>query len=260
MATRLKQGQPDDVLYLYGVTMAPAGAIPHVIGVDGSAELESIVYAGFVCWVSRVPKAEFADNLARNMENLDWLAEASVRHQRVVSAVAQHQDMLPTRFGTIFLSESTLKADIDARKKSLESNLKRIAGCDEWGIKVFRSRPRVGPSRTAKSGRDYLQAKSELLRARESKGSKAEIEPLAAALKEVAQDIAYGGAISGGQPGLQWQGSVLLKRGARKKLESIIKKFSQQWEGLLRIECSGPWPPYSFVSRSDKPAAASEAR
>jgi hypothetical protein len=62
-------------------------------------------------------------------------------------------------------------------------------------------------------------------------------------------EVSDGGKISAGQRGLQMQSSLLLKRGNRKKLEATLKKYSDQWADSGRIECTGPWPPYSFVSR-----------
>ena len=252
MATRLNKNHAGKVLYLYGITKAPARNAPEVAGIDGSAAVERIPCAGLVCWISRVSNSEFADNLSTNMENLEWLAAVSVRHQRVVSAIAQRHDILPTRFGTVFLSEDSLAEDVRARKRGLERDLKRVTGSDEWGIKVFRLHSRTEAAIEASSGKAYLQKKAALLRSRESKSQNGEIGDLAEALKSISGEMAYGGAVSEGQRGLQWQASVLLRRSNRKRLEAVIRKFAQQWQGIRRIECSGPWPPYSFVSRTEK--------
>jgi hypothetical protein len=61
-----------------------------------------------------------------------------------------------------------------------------------------------------------------------------------------------GGAVSRGQRGLEWQGSLLVKRIQSRKLQQLVARFSQEWEGARRIELSGPWPPYSFVSRGQE--------
>ena len=71
------------------------------------------------------------------------------------------------------------------------------------------------------------------------------------ALAEVASETAPAGKVSGGQRGLSFQTSLLVKRTKRKKLESILEKFAREWTRERRIECTGPWPPYSFVSRPD---------
>jgi hypothetical protein len=71
------------------------------------------------------------------------------------------------------------------------------------------------------------------------------------ALANVATETAPAGNVSRGQRGLSFQTSLLVKRTQRKKLESVLEKFASEWRRERRIECTGPWPPYSFVSRPD---------
>jgi hypothetical protein len=82
------------------------------------------------------------------------------------------------------------------------------------------------------------------------------VQRLLQALEGIAVQSAIGtGAVSRGQRGLHWQGSLLVKRSQRAKLQQLMARFSQEWEGKRRIELSGPWPPYSFVSRSQEKEA-----
>lgn len=76
-----------------------------------------------------------------------------------------------------------------------------------------------------------------------------ELTELQSALGEVAEETAPAGRISSGQRGLLFQTSLLVKRANRQRLESVLKKFSREWAETRRIECTGPWPPYSFVSQ-----------
>lgn len=240
----------DKVLYLYGITRA-THPIPEIAGVDDASLIETITCGGLVCWISRVPRADFADNLPKNIENLDWLAAMSVRHQRAVSAIAELDDILPARFGTVFLSDASLCDDIKGRKAELTADFKRIAGSEEWGVKVFALAGQSTPLPAgARTGKDYLQAKSSLLRQRTRKEADEEIAGFAEELKALAVASADGGSISGGRRDLQYQTSLLLKKSDRKKLQALLERFSRKWKQRRRIESSGPWPPYSFVSRS----------
>jgi hypothetical protein len=250
MATGLKSRDSNRVLYLYGITLDGEGTAPGIAGVDAVAAVEAVSCAGLVCWISRVDKTEFAEDLARNMENLEWLAEVSVRHQHVVAAIATTRDILPTRFGTVFRSPASLSADVEKNKALLVRDLKRISGCEEWGVKVFASPAQPQATARGKSGRDYLQAKAAALRSEEPRTGDGEVQRLLRALEGIAVQSAPGtGAVSRGQRGLHWQGSLLVKRTQRAKLQQLMVRFSQEWEGERRIELSGPWPPYSFVSR-----------
>ncbi len=113
-----------------------------------------------LCWVSYVDRCEFADQLSEKMDDLDWLAAASVRHQQSVADVAAHTRILPARFGTVFLNYESLEADIRQRKSLLILALKRVANADEWGVKVFRARQAAAATVSARSGREYLTGKA----------------------------------------------------------------------------------------------------
>lgn len=234
------------VLYFYGVTR-DLGAKVSAEGVDGFAPVEALSCAGLVCWASRVSRAEFADQLAENMENLEWLAAASVRHQRVVGEIASRAAILPARFGTVFLSEASLEAHVRKNKRSLLAAFRRIAHADEWGVKVFAAaRPQVRAMGAA-SGTEYLRRKAAALET--ARGAlDPDVRSFAQALRRIAQATAPGGKVSGGQRDLEWQASFLLRRSRQKKWRAVLDRFAARWQKSRRIECTGPWPPYSFVS------------
>ncbi len=168
----------------------------------------------FLCWVSSVDAVAFSDAINRNMENLDWLALHSVRHQQVVGEVAAKSAVIPARFGTVFSSEEALLSNVTARKSVLKKVLAKVNAADEWGVKVFAEPQPAPPAMTeAKSGLDYLQQKAARMKKRPERSDE-ELTALAHALAKV-------------------------------------KKFVKQWDGVRRIEVNGPWPPYSFVSDAE---------
>jgi len=258
MAAELTQ-HDDRVLYLYGISELLPADLPQEIGV-ALAKIEAVECGGVVCWVSWVPGIDFERNLARNMENLDWLAEASVAHQRAVSAIAKQTEILPARFGTVFRSETSLRQHVRRRTRHLRRDFERVRGADEWGVKVFgiTLQSAAVPKIQSKvhSGKDYLKAKAALLpKRREAAATDGDLKKFQEALNRVARETAKVGNVSSGQRGLAFQTSLLIKRRDRKKLESVLKKFSDSWENRRRIECTGPWPPYSFVSRPEGEAS-----
>jgi hypothetical protein len=120
--------------------------------------------------------------------------------------------------------------------------LKRISGCEEWGIKVFGLGVQPPAATEMKSGRDYLEARAAALRTEAPRDGGPEVQRLLRALEAVAIETAPGsGAVSRGQRGLQWQGSLLVKREQRKKLQQVMARFSREWERARRLEVSGPW-------------------
>lgn len=190
------------------------------------------------------------------MQNLEWLAEASVRHQAVLSELARRGAVLPARFGLVFSSEAALTRHVAGRARELLSQFRKIEGADEWGIKIFRLQPGPELISSTASGADYLRKKADALRAELARAQKGktvakEIRELAGELKRLARDVAPGGSVSRGQPGLEWQVSILLPRSARPRFDSLIGRWARTWAGIHRIEVTGPWPPYSFVKEKE---------
>ena len=238
------------VLYLYAISQMPQQDAPVIAaeGIDGAAPVESLRCDDYLCWISRVAKAEFADHVAERMQDLEWLAAAGLRHQRVVGEIANQLPTLPARFATVFLNEKSLAKHVSERKKALRAAFDRVAGADEWGVKVFAIVPAKKRAQQAPaSGSEYLKRKAELLQPRAAKKLDAEVEKFVAALQRLAIANAPGGKASTGQPGLVWHGALLVGRKDRKKLEAVLEKYARQWQDARRIDCSGPWPPYSFV-------------
>jgi len=236
------------VLYLYGVSQSRPGDTTRQPGVDGLAPIEAVECDGMVCWISRVSAADFGENLARNMENLDWLAQASVAHQRAIAAINRDGEILPARFGTVFRNEESLREHIRQRVRRLRADFQRVKDAEEWGVKVF-SVASSAPRAAIGSGKDYLKAKAAQLHRKTAADPDGELARFEQALSQIAVQTAAAGKISAGQRGLRFQTSLLVKKKDRKKLETLLHRFSQRWAETRQIECSGPWPPYSFVSR-----------
>ncbi len=244
---------PARVIHLYGLTQSPGPSTElfrDLKGVDGATRVEPIECAGLTCWVSHVPETDFARNLAKNMQDLDWLAAATTRHQQVVSAIAQAADVLPARFGIEFLNDKSLRSHIESRQLMLKADFNRIRGKEEWGIKVF-ALPIVSlPKKKIRSGKEYLQAKSALSR-RVPESAGPDLLDFATKLRLIADEVAEGGKFAGSRRDLEFHQTILLKRVDRKKLESLVRRFSGKWKDRRRFECTGPWPPFSFVSQPE---------
>jgi hypothetical protein len=258
MATELKR-DAGRVLYLYGITESLPGRHAGVPGVDRKSAVEPIECEGVVCWISRVAAEEFEKELNRNMENLDWLASASVAHQSVLGAIATQAEVLPARFGTVFRNLSSLRKHVRAGLREFQKDFQRLKDADEWGVKVFALKPAeaTNASRAARSGRAYLMARAALAPRRDARPqTDHELQEFAKELDRVAEETAAVGRISSGQRGLAFQRSLLVKRENRPRMESVLRKFSERWAETRKIECTGPWPPYSFVSAKAESAGS----
>ena len=148
-------------------TAAPAIAAE---GIDGASPVEALRCGNYLCWVSRVPRHEFADTISDRMQDLEWLATTGLRHQRAVAEISAQLTALPARFGTVFLSEESLAQHVTGRSAAFKKAFGRVADADEWGIKIFAEPKRVvRPATKAASGSDYLKRKAELLQPRKGR-------------------------------------------------------------------------------------------
>lgn len=237
-------------LYVYGVTEIPEKSFSvDSEAVDGLGVVEPIAEAGYLCWASKVSRQEFALDLQQNMQNLEWLAACSIRHQKVLSEIGEVTQVLPARFGTVFLSPDSLLADFREKLPNLKAVFRRIADADEWGIKVFgTAQTRTSAAVSASSGIDYLKQKSAALQSSSAGRRDEEAEAFGAELAALSEASVPGGKASSGQPGVLWSASFLVKRSQKKHFDQLLKKYAERWSGSRRIDVSGPWPPYSFVS------------
>ena len=245
---------PKQALYPYGISKFPGGKASAKItssGIDGIHPVQAVVCGDFLCWVSTVDANDFADAVDRNMENLEWLALHSVRHQQVVAELAAMGTVIPARFGTLFSSEQALMKNVEGRKAALQKVFARIAEADEWGVKIFAEQAPAPPvTSQARSGKEYLQQKAARLKRRPER-DEAGLQEFATELEKIATDSAPTGKVSGVQPNLLWQATFLVPRSKRKQWDQALKEFVKKWSGTRRIEVNGPWPPYSFVSDAE---------
>jgi hypothetical protein len=237
---------PKAPLYFYGVSKGPAAAEKiAVAGVDGLHRVQPFACAGLLCWVSSVDES-FVERISSSMEDLEWLADSGVRHQHAVAAISDKTKMIQARFGTVFLSQESLASHIQKTKDIILRSIRDFEGADEWGVKVYVV-PQPVAAAAGVSGKDYLQRKAANLQSRSHAAPDEETREFARALSKISKDTAGTSSIASGQRNLQWQSSFLLPRSRRKQWDALLKRYARRWAGKRQIECSGPWPPYSFV-------------
>lgn len=235
----------EGLLYLYGIS-AKNPKVKITGSIHGTAAVECLEDLGLTAWFSRVPEAEFGEKLASNMENLEWLSGASVRHQRTVSQISQAVTLLPARFGTVFKGEDSLLEHMRAEKAKLSATLARIEGTEEWGVKLFLNPSPPASAIEAASGRDYLRAKA-MIQVKKRTELDPDVVEFARELQAIAADSAPPGKVSSGQGNLEWQASFLVRKKDRPRWDAMLKRYATRWADRREIECTGPWPPYSFV-------------
>jgi Gas vesicle synthesis protein GvpL/GvpF len=75
------------------------------------------------------------------LADMEWVGRTAMAHEAVVEFFAARKGVtvIPMKLFTMFSSHERALADIAARRRSIAAAMKRIAGAEEWGIRVLRS-------------------------------------------------------------------------------------------------------------------------
>lgn len=265
----------DHGVWLYAITRASAGQ-GEWNGSRGVAEtpLEAIDEGGLRAVASRVPLAEFgADALRRNLEDLDWLATTARAHDAVISTVGHMGTVIPMRLATVYLDDDRVRSMLSQHDHELRFTLDRLAGRTEWGVKAYR-RPGVlvgaatsgattaGPGAGAVSAgptdgsgtarprrRDQLSAQrsADEITARRAQEVHSALTILAAdSRRHPPQDP----KLTGRREQMALNGSYLVDDSRLDEFASAVAALDDERCGL-RLELTGPWPPYSFAGNGE---------
>ncbi len=258
--------------YLYGIAPRNGGGEAEIAGqagLDGSAPVRAIPLDHLVAIASPVSLAELGPAAIRaRAGDLDWIETMVRGHASVVEAVHRQRGILPAKFGTVFPSADALLAALERDETRFRAQLDRLAGCDEWGIRLCIDpsplRTRLESADPSLPGLDHEAVasgpgKSYLLRRRRE-------DLLAAALERALSDLAArcfarlarhaAAQVQTVQsrrnaPGTDGEvellrAAFLVKRDHVPAFRATAARLPRGEQGL-RCACSGPWPPYSFA-------------
>lgn len=232
------------------VSKAPAG-IPGSTGLFAEP-------AGASLWVigSEVPLEQYGgEALERTLQDLERVAPIAVAHEAVVSHFSGRRGatVVPMKLFTMFSTIDRAVAETAKRRGEIRAVVRRISGCDEWGVRITR-RPMAHPApqrpvRPA-TGAAFLAArKAARDEAREAvrsvidgaEGAYRALEPLARAARR--REGAPEGAVA---PLLD--AAFLVPRAGRARFRAAAARFARAGEGAgFDLILTGPWPAYNFV-------------
>ena len=194
--------------------------------------------------------------LDSRLRDLDWVARAALAHEGVVEHFARSRSVsvIPAKLFTMFSTIDKALADVAGRRASLDRVMKRIAGSEEWGVRITRQLPVAGPAAATrpKTGTAFLTAK----KATRDALANARTEAATAAadafkrLARIARDATQ--REKRAEPGtnppiLEAAFLVPVKARARFKAEAArLAKACAQAGAELTL--TGPWPAYNFIS------------
>jgi hypothetical protein len=246
-------------LWAYAITEHGGGDLSRLTGVAGGT-VRTVTAGGFTVLVSDVDLTEFGEvALRRNMENLTWLEEVARAHHHVVDAAIRLFPLLPTRLATVYSSAAAMAAALARRREELRAALRRVGGRVEWGVKTYAA-PQAAPvqagGETAPSeggaGLAYLKRRREQLTATERSaraalaGARAVHEELSGRAAQTRLHPPQSAQLSGNQMPMLLNTAYLLDESASDGFASAVEDAGIA-HPELRLELTGPWPPYSFA-------------
>ena len=214
----------------------------------------------------KVPWRELAAVIARRDDDAAPTMDDVLHHEVVVGSVRQQGPALPVRFGTVFRDESSLASAIADRYDGLKADLDRLGDKVELSLTALWSGSEHGassartetPSRDRSAGARYLYTRAEAFRRDEMTQERARM--LARMLDQVLGAHAIERRVS----------LVPTSRIAARIVylldQTKVEAFRTAFDAIrgtraMRLLLTGPWPPYSFVSRMEMDAgAATEIR
>ncbi|HET7016248.1 MAG TPA: GvpL/GvpF family gas vesicle protein [Streptosporangiaceae bacterium] len=251
-----------EALWVYAVTRPDAA--PPVTGVAGGpVRLADAV--GLAAVVSPVDLAEFGEEpLRRNLEKLPWLEAVARAHHQVVAETARTSQVVPMRLATVYRTKTALVRMLVQRAADFEAVLARTVHCSEWGVKAYLSAARAAEPAVAAvgsgpgSGADYLKRRRAQLAADEDARHSvaASAQGLHAALCAVAEAAALhrpqDPQLSGIRAHMIMNATYLVADRRREQFTATVSRTAER-DPSVRVEITGPWPPYSFATMEAGP-------
>lgn len=192
------------------------------------------------------------------LQDLQWVAEVAVAHEAVVEYFARQAGVtvIPMKLFTMFTSDARAIEEMRSRGRDLEAVAKRIAGCEEWGVRMTRrlaaSRPpRRGLDVKPSSGAAFLAAKKEARDVARAAvhASTESAEHAFTTLASIARDARRrDDAPEGASAPPLLDAAFLVPATRRARFKAAVRKLAATSAKTgAKMTLSGPWPSYNFV-------------
>lgn len=246
-------------VYLYCLVKSPRrpaeARVPE--GLPGAARARALQVAASLWLIAAdVPLAIYGPSeLEPRLRDLDWVSRAAVAHEAVVEHFARRRGaaVIPAKLFTMFSTLDKAIADVSGRRAAIERVMKRIAGCEEWGMRISRRRGEAVPAAAARpaSGSAFLAAK------KAARDAVAQARADAAAAAEEAYGRLARHARDARQrerraePGTNppiLEAAFLVPVASRGAFKAEARRQTAACAAAgADMSLTGPWPPYNFV-------------
>jgi hypothetical protein len=264
---------PDDrtACYVYAITRTSWGTPPaDLAGIDRRSPLRTLRAGDLQAIVSGVSLDDFGPAvLEQRLKDLQWVEEKVRGHDAVAKALSAAGTVIPCRFCTILSGEEEARAALKRHHDAIARTLEALDGKTEWGVKLMADTRAPAPATPeppehADAGRAYLLQKKRQTRGRDD-AVRAATEAAEACHRELfalSADAALLPTRDRGGADRRWHlalnAAYLIANNQSDAFHAKVASLAQQYRPQgLRIDLTGPWPPYNFsaLNLSEAPAA-----
>jgi hypothetical protein len=249
--------------WVYAVAPAiPRAALADVAGVGGNS-VRVLEAGGFAAAVETVSLKHFGEQpLREHLEDLDWLDKTARLHHHVVEVLAGHGPVVPMRLAVVFRDDAGVARMLGERRRDFVAALEQVTGRVEWGVKVY-ALPERAPEPDSAAAAGSQSPGLAYLNRRRAEMAKRDTDAQAdmAAAEQVHADLQLLAAavqlrppqhprLAGRSERNILNGAYLVDARRADEFAAAAKDLAAR-HGDLRVELTGPWPPYSFAAAPD---------
>ena len=231
------------MIYLYAITRRTGRSLPGAVGLQDHT-LEKVQVGELDAIISSCERVSDKPSSAALWD-----------HEAVIEALMKKQCTLPVRYGVCLPSTLELIQFIEKEQHVLLADLERLEGCVELSVRIVdpskkqqHSFRRVARRKDGDSinGRNYL--KGRLARIKSANEEKEQLQAWSSIVhKKLLANSLEGRIQVHTHPFLMTTGAYLLHQ---KQLYAFQQQIGQMRALYKQYKflCTGPWPPYSFVT------------
>lgn len=255
------------MVYLYGFVPPDAPAPPAYIAGVANAPVRLLDLGDVHAAVSDVPGDVYApERVESRLQDLAWVGEQGMAHERVVVWYADHSEILPARLFSLYSADGALRAAVAPRMPAVIAALRALTGRREWNLKVAYDADELARHGAeisqelqgidagiaeASPGRRYLleRRRADMLKNEISRAARRLADELLEELTAHAEDVRVLPNADGDNAGtVVLNAALLVSRDAEAALRSRAEAVYQRFTALgMIVSFSGPWAPYRFL-------------
>jgi hypothetical protein len=201
-----------------------------------------------------------ADTIQEHLQDLSWVSDRALAHEAVVEHFGRTGTVVPMKLFTLFASDERALEHIRSDRGRLDRILSRIAGCQEWGVRVrfddVRAKEKAAEEARREAGGQSIGTAFLLRKKLEQEASRNLLGRLRGEMDKLFSDLAGQAAEARRREPvspspLLLDSAFLVRDDQTAGFEQVVGRWAQRLaEQACDVTLTGPWPPYNFLEEA----------